>query len=280
MFKGIIYGNIGSGGNGGNGGGNSGIVKSDKEPEDTSVLWLNEDDYLLYYYDTASGNWLKIGDKPVAPQTFDYFGDNSALALYQFDGNMKDTGGQFDGTLDKGTETYDTGNWDKGFKFDKSTDIKIDKSIFDNQDIISISLWYSSTQTDSPTGLFSFRGGGNGDIEFILCINRDKGGDIGIDVGNGDSYLKYYTDDINSNDGNWHHLVFIIDFTNTNVKVYFDGAKKIDETNDKIAKEGTPDKVLIGSNHGNQEFEGIMDELRIFSKAVSDDEVTKLYKND
>ena len=218
-------------------------------------------------------------------QSKDPLGDNSQVTGYNFaDGLTKSMNGskydcqwgQINGIMKKGM--IEAGKFGNAAKFDGNTMLELPMSIFSELETYAVSMWIKTTQTDSPTGLFSYRGSGNNDVESILYLNRKKSGDIGTDISNGKGVITYVTDNINSNDGKYHHIVNIIDFANKKVKVYFDNQLVIDEFNDTIKKEGTPDKVYIGSNHGNQKFKGAISQVRVFNKNLSPADVAAIFK--
>ena len=76
-------------------------------------------------------------------------------------------------------------------------------------------------------------------------------------------------------DGNWHHIVAV--WSNGSQKIYIDNVEEASSTNanDQYA---TTDTFKIGANWNNTGwFNGSIDQVRIFNKALSSSEVTTLY---
>ena len=102
-------------------------------------------------------------------------------------------------------------------------------------------------------------------------------------------------------DGNWHHLVYVYDETTSKMKYYFDGAEVTGLTPTQTdVKNGTSPRgavdfsaatnlILGGWNrHGNvagptddwvKSYTGLMDQFRMYNKALTAAEVQNLYTN-
>jgi hypothetical protein len=86
-----------------------------------------------------------------------------------------------------------------------------------------------------------------------------------------------------TNDGNWHHVVGINDYSNSKIKIYVDGVKGTDYD---IALNPTytlPADLMIGSSMNGASgpsyfFGGQIDETRVYNRALSQSEITELYQ--
>jgi hypothetical protein len=83
------------------------------------------------------------------------------------------------------------------------------------------------------------------------------------------------------NDGEWHHVAFSIDRDGTSY-VYVDGV--LDNSGDLTAINGSIDNsitAIVGSLGGTDRFlNGILDELRIYNRALSESEIQQLYNGE
>jgi hypothetical protein len=82
-----------------------------------------------------------------------------------------------------------------------------------------------------------------------------------------DYYQTYVTN--NCNDGNWHHLAMVYD--GTNVLVYVDGVQQ-----GSIARSGlmqTPNTTLIIGENGGYTWNGGIDAVKIWNRALASNEV-------
>ena len=93
------------------------------------------------------------------------------------------------------------------------------------------------------------------------------------EAGNG-----YYAGEITLTEG-WHHLVGVYDpsLSSDNVKLYVDG-KQIGETADFTGKISISDYPLYIGCVSGQYFSGIIDEVRIYNRALSPEEIKALYE--
>src|SRR3989344_5397538 len=102
----------------------------------------------------------------------------------------------------------------------------------------------------------------------------DIRGRISDDLGN------YYTSTWSStNDGNWHHVMVVVDRSANTFKIYGDGVQRGSDTS--IAGVGSVSNAMafrIGSGSNDASFYlGQVDDVRIYNRAISAAEVAQLY---
>ncbi|MFQ6130656.1 MAG: LamG-like jellyroll fold domain-containing protein, partial [Armatimonadota bacterium] len=78
-------------------------------------------------------------------------------------------------------------------------------------------------------------------------------------------------------DGQWHHCAATFD--GRHMRVYLDGREVGSLQRPGVIAGGGRAPGCIGSNNGGENFQGAMDDLRIYSEALSPDEVRRLYEN-
>ncbi len=90
--------------------GDAGMIASTTAPSNPTedMIWHDTEANALKTY--VDGDWVLLGSaaSAVTTSTFDIFGDDSAVALYQFNDDVLDTGGSYDGTI-VGSVTYEDG---------------------------------------------------------------------------------------------------------------------------------------------------------------------------
>jgi len=202
----------------------------------------------------------------------DPFGDGSLIHFYPFDNSGEDIVGSVDGVA-AGTITYDTVKYNSGLTSD--TDSYIDISPAIELDSGSISFWVSFDDLNTTAG---------GLYTMIL------GGD---DVGSNKSYLWYNTNSQAlriatltknySNDGEdipcileagtLYHMVWI--FNSTGFKVYIDGSL-VGEAS-IVLDTFKLERVLGAFDTDYYTFKGTLDHLQIFNRALTEEEINKLY---
>lgn len=79
----------------------------------------------------------------------------------------------------------------------------------------------------------------------------------------------------------WHHFVYVIDDVNNIQKIYVDGVERGSTAyTQSISYAGLGSNTFIGRHGngiGNYDFYGVIDDVRVYSKALSDQEVQELY---
>lgn len=86
-------------------------------------------------------------------------------------------------------------------------------------------------------------------------------------------------------DGKWHHLVCVFDSainkTIAAVKFYLDGNLVVFNpgTSFTASLNTQIDKIVFGKDGNNDRFQGSIDDIRIYNRALNQQEITELYKN-
>jgi hypothetical protein len=141
---------------------------------------------------------------------------------------------------------------------------------------ITLAAWYRSTATDTVGGgvismgdnyvLFLHRGAGNGTIELSKVQPQPADGGFVWTrcLGMGAGYL----------DGNWHHLAGVI--SSAGMKLYFDGSVIATSPDSSSIVYPLGTDFFVGM-HGNGiagfNFDGNIDEVRIYDRVLSDVEI-------
>jgi len=226
------------------------------------------------------------------------------LAYYPFSGNANDASGNGkNGQVNGATLTTDRfGNANSAYQFTTDQDITVPGTeTYGNVYPITVSLWYNATELKSgeTANLFSkYRSAAWNGYQILL-------GEFGPEPNTSDSnvfgvtpwYVNHATDSQNSiisGYGNprfmqesieqdiWYHFVFVVD--DTGGKIYVNG-----ELIDTQEWSGSPSKVSsnylwkIGGNYEQSRpewlFHGKIDDISIWEKALTADEVRSLYYN-
>ena len=207
--------------------------------------------------------------------TLQVLGDSSCVATYRFENNEDDLSGNYNGT---GTAIqYAAGRYGQAASFNGSSsgmDVA-QGALPSGGNARSVSMWIKTT-TSTYSSLVRY-GAASTNNYFLISLYADATTNVGV---------HFWSNDVTVNvgsalfDGNWHQLAMTYD--GTNVKIYVDGVQKgstanLGTTNTtastiRIGYQANPD----GSGAGSY-FDGEMDQLRFFNKALSASEVTTLY---
>jgi hypothetical protein len=123
---------------------------------------------------------------------------------------------------------------------------------------------------------------------FKLCINRWGTSDrsVVIEVGDGSTGGKWTTATNLILPGNWYHLAFVIDQPNHSIKIYYNGVEApLTFASDEHFTQGqfnysfnTAGPFTIGSFPGgsNYNFKGHLDDIRVYNRVLSAEEIAKI----
>ena len=233
------------------------------------------------------GKRLFIGEAAAAApsggtsDTLDVFGDGNCLALYTLDYDGSETGGNYDGTpsnVDFGVDGQI--NWGASFNGSNSyIELSTENTgltLFDRTNY-SISLWYYTSNITTSGRIFSQEDGGGS----VIAI---RGDDFIIDTrdvsGSGASVVTPFSSSNNA----WNHVVLTYD--GTTYKLYLNGNQTPAAT---YAHSLYPTHATVGSDYRmalgarrasgstSSVFNGVIDQVRIFDRAISPTEVSTLY---
>ena len=201
--------------------------------------------------------------------TLDILGDGSCIATYQLDGNANDLSGNYSGTPTD--VSYGVGEFDLAGVFNGSSS-KVDiSSLSIPLNNFSYSLWFKANDTSSYQILILHENGGR---SYGVQLNNDA--NIGSYMLNSSAGTEYLLSNSITIDTNWHNVVITKSSTQGH-KIYYDG--------NNIATDAAFTGNLLSGNFSNflgssgtsGYFNGSIDQVRIFNKALSAGEVTTLY---
>ena len=186
----------------------------------------------------------------------DAFGDESGLALYKLDGNANDESGNYNGTAKN--VTYGAGVFDQAGVFNGSTSkIVPSASPIPSSGAFSISFWanVNSSSTLYNTTMMSF---GDFWLKTEYITGRFSLGDInsGYETTTSMGFV-------------WNHCILTVDASD-NISLFlnnvneFNGKKSISRTNGGDFAIG-----IARASNPVYSFNGLIDQVRIFNKALS-----------
>lgn len=263
-------------------------------------------DQELEYYDPATGEialWVRY---PSLSATNDseihlFFGNSSVSSdpssastwsgnyngVYHFAGNADDATGVYDASRN-GTSTASNGLIGEGEDFDGNNDfLEIDQDAIPSNGGWTISMWVR------------FNSGGD-DRQYLFDMRIDNGNDefsLRYDDDDEEVRWRYMDDDENRSrneieedavfdDSEWYHLVAIGEWNGSTQELYIDGQRVGVDNSSASASPSRPRPFLIGADQRNvwyfdvrNEFDGIMDEVRILNTQLSAAWIETEYNN-
>lgn len=227
------------------------------------------------FLNTSSGsvlnvlNGAKLNINPI-------FGSNVGLVcFYPFNGNANDeSGNNFNGTVNGATLTNDRfGQGNKAMLFDGNDKISVPNfNQITGNSPRTISVWVKTTQNNEHN-YWIYWGAYSDNASSVL------GNLFSPPATNYFGFLGWSNDTNITNsahyDNSWHQVVVSHDGLIT--KLFIDGVLKTQRTLTRPYQTGI-DKLTIGCSIADHAFfKGTLDDIKIFNRCLSDDEIVQLY---
>ena len=197
---------------------------------------------------------------------------NGLISYYPFDNDASDSAGGNDGSVSGATWTSD-GKIGGAYSFDGVDDfINLGSTAIINKTITYTILAWIKTTNDGT--IYSEQGYGTNSVTLYFGSNTFQVGSIGWKITPWVGNVK---------DGNWHFLVAIFS-TDNGHKLYLDG--NLDNENTNTDTPPFTSNPRIGAFHAGDLgtpvsfFNGIIDEVAIYNRALSASEIQQLYQRE
>lgn len=205
--------------------------------------------------------------------------------------------------------TYVTGVNGMAAQFDGSKNGYIDYAApndFGSSTSFTISFWLNVTlaQKDhnNADGILALASTSNFWSNFIVFADHESSTSDSMQLkfhfanGSGDNWdFAGYVGDARwpkMYDGQWHHVAFVYDAPSQTATLYRDGVQFDQKTNEPIAFDGNPSKLIIAgfqeaegivdtyaNNSWMSGFPGMIDQVRLYGEALSPADIASLYAN-
>jgi len=204
--------------------------------------------------------------------------EDGLIAYWPFDGDLQDAIGDSHGEgMGSDDIAYGSGKFGQGIDLDGAdqyveTPLE-NEEMFDFQDGtgFSISAWFSVNEFTKNWQALIAKGEGN-----RWRVHR-RGGENILTGNGGNGDVPAGTPDIN--DGELHHVVLVSDPENDEVRLYSDG--ELASTGTAPAIQSNENPMMIGENPDarNRTWSGIIDDVGIWNRPLSEDEIALLNGN-
>jgi len=209
--------------------------------------------------------------------------DDGLVAYYPFDGNANDKSGNGnDGTINGATLTADRfGNADSAYSFNGNGNyIIVPNSPTLNPATSTLSVWVKISY-DAPAGMDIVSKDGES-LERQYLISRNQG--FRTHVGDRFGKFSFYDGQTLPVLEQWYHVAQTYD--GNSLKLYVNGQYEsplnISSVDGGTTNSLQPLRIGGGAPSGTSPFwfAGFIDDIRIYNRALSEDEVKQLYQND
>ncbi len=230
-----------------------------------------------------------IGEQAASgpPSTFErrvpgYIPREGLVALWLADGNGYDSAGKNHGTAQNGA-AYGPGKFGKAFKLDGKDDYFTMNDVLDwGNGSWTVALWFKKV-SDSTGQMKIFNKGQTGygqpkEAGYELRILESRAEFSVVDAS-----LKTFrtqTDEPSANE--WHHLVGVLDHENSEIRLYLDSRLADTKSIIGLGKLDTNIPLALGAlDRGGfgpvgEFFEGLIDEVGVWNRALSSEEISGL----
>ena len=229
-----------------------------------------------------------INNRPLSQTRFS--GDTSLVSYWKLDGNSNDSKGSNNGTDTAVTYGIQYGVFNQGASFN-GTSSRIQCPSTSSLNIttaMTISLWIYPIMLPTSGNIMSLVSKYDADANsggYDVRIRNDAGiYKIGITAINGTQYFdndSIYTPPLNS----WTNVIFIID--GSSYKTYINGVLLVSiastilpAANNKLLNIGNFGYFTTSGSELGRYFNGYMDDIAIFRRALNAAEVSELYEKD
>jgi len=191
------------------------------------------------------------------------------------------SGRDFEGTTANPTTIYDTnqlvdGKINEAFTFDGVDDyiVSTENSNFNATMDKSVSVWFKSNK--DGTNIYNSQT--IIQIPYLYVHIRDTSNNIQLRYDDGSAKTSGFI--LGNGDRDLHHLTgtFSSNGTNSNLTLYVDGVLKASNSWATIPVTAYSSKINIGRRDSGS-FDGSIDDVRIFNRSLTQDEITTLYND-
>jgi len=204
-------------------------------------------------------------------------GNDALVAHYSLDSSASDSSGKGNNGTAEGNVDWVQGTLNGALLFDGASARVVAPHIpFDNGSF-TVAMWinpvlyaaeqvvFSQTQTSATDTDMHFRLGGPGAASGNVPTGGVRMGFYGNDLDTAGGVIQ---------DNNWYHITFCYDFENQDRRIYIDGVQAAQASATPYL--GTSGDTIIGSWGTSQWFMGMIDEVRIYQRALSAEEAAWL----
>lgn len=239
------------------------------------LSWYN---YRMSMYTENGECWQGMSVRPVK----EVQAISNLVHYWPFNGNTNDAvpSGAINGTFLYNSDTHDAtltedrhGNANSAYSFDEYNIISIGHAGDFGTSSFTANMWICTTATTYYNTLIRTEGSSGGNGWFI----RFRDSDIEI-WASGNQYIS----NTKINDGIWHMITFVHDTNNKVGQLYVDGVYKGGYTMSSVPNVSSD--VLYthvlgsGTHYRHCVYDGKMDEVRLYDKALTAAEVAALYQ--
>lgn len=197
------------------------------------------------------------------------------VSYWSFDSDATDSVGSNNGTVNGATNT--TGKINNGYDFDGTNDYITTPLSVNGVGEFSFSLWCKRDTTGVRHNLLRNYDGSSAQSLVIRFFSDDTIMFNTNDTGTWDNLASVST----FTSGVWYHCVFTYSASTNTKKIYVNNSEVASDTGSSLSGLANGSEVDIGAydNYDQYNFNGIIDEVGYWTRALTSDEVSELYNS-
>lgn len=213
----------------------------------------------------------------ISAQLPQYLSSNGIVAWYDFNGNANDmSANSLHGTPSGIAPTTDRfGQDNQAYSFNGNASISLGNSeLLNLYKSFTVAGWFYPTSANQYQALVCREGSGISQTPWLIRLNTGK---VSLWLGNGSSITEFFpNEEITYN--NWQHFAVQFDSLTQMVRIYINGELSLDTITNQKCLNYQPVVTKIGKqNNNNFPFSGKIDDIGIWSRVLSKNEVLSLY---
>lgn len=203
---------------------------------------------------------------------------DNLIGYWKLDGNSNDSLGVLNGT-DSGSPTYAAGKIGDAVTYNGSSSyatIANNASLFPTA--LTVSLWIKFTTVQQNKHIFTLQNANSSPYAGFSIFVEDSANGKKVWSATRSTSFGYITSTNNLNDGNWHHI--LVTFDSGTHTLYVDGTQNAQNTGKTLAWDTGAD-LQFGKfyNYSGGYYDGSLDEVGYWSRALTGSEITELYNS-
>jgi len=146
----------------------------------------------------------------------------------------------------------------------------------------SVEGWVKTTQSGSVRGIFGLDDSGGAISQVIMAADGTVQVEITRDTSNLSGTSKFYKSSIAINDGQWHHIAYVVNTAADSLTLFIDGVAvtAVTKTYDASICFTITDEIHIGVERGaGANLTGQIADVRVWNTARTDAEIAENYNN-
>lgn len=196
------------------------------------------------------------------------------IRRFPADGTVDDVINNKDGVFS--SPAYSAGKYGQAFSFASSRYVELANSDDLNSTTATWSFWMKGTTIPASTGSIMGKVSSSSSMNGVNILLRPTTGYLYVQIKSGSAGVLNVDSRIKVQDGNWHHIVFAFSAGNS-YALYIDNALNSSGSLSSFTIANNPMRIARSVDSYWASYTGLIDEIRIYNRMITAEEVNTLY---